>query len=286
MTNSNVLSRNNPPIDAEFTHVPERDGTSSDPADYGIDMGMSDVDAANSIPEHLLAKMAEKENLPDPDIMARMKRDLERLGNRITNTGIAAIHPKGASAFTMPDGSIRKSMQAVIVGWTNANMFYTVAWSPNKVSPPACYAVGQIDAELKPRANSPQKQHDECASCPKNQYKSASNGKGKACRNSRNIVIMLKEDGVLLPDMYSLSVPPTSLKAFDKYVTFIANRYGCMPLAVVTTIGLEPDTTWPVFTFNLNSALPAADVNHIYRNVMTAENYLEKDIDFAVFERT
>ena len=74
-----------------------------------------------------------------------------------------------------------------------------------------------------------------CAICPFNQFRSAADGKGKACKNMR--VIYLLRDGDYLP--IQLTLPPTSLRPYSDFfnVAFASKRratYGS-----VVQIGLK-----------------------------------------------
>jgi hypothetical protein len=53
----------------------------------------------------------------------------------------------------------------------------------------------------------------DCATCPLNEWESAENGKGKACRESRQLFILT--EGEMLP--ITLTIPPGSLGAFREY---------------------------------------------------------------------
>ena len=63
----------------------------------------------------------------------------------------------------------------------------------------------------------------ECDKCPCNQYGSDPNGgKGKACKNMRRIYLMRSND----PNLYLLTVPPTSIKEVNKALTRIMASKG------------------------------------------------------------
>lgn len=61
-----------------------------------------------------------------------------------------------------------------------------------------------------------------CATCALNQYGSVEKGKGKACKNMRNLYIL--RSGEYMPML--LSLPPTSLRPYSDFVsaTFAARR--------------------------------------------------------------
>lgn len=75
----------------------------------------------------------------------------------------------------------------------------------------------------------------ECRTCPYNQwgtgdmFKPQGNKKGKAVTNQRKVYILL--DGNQVP--FELTLPPTSLSAFDEYLTSLLNRN--LPVQAVFT---------------------------------------------------
>lgn len=74
-----------------------------------------------------------------------------------------------------------------------------------------------------------------CAICPFNQFRSAPDGKGKACKNTRDLYLL--RDGDYLP--IQLKLPPTSIRPYSDFqnVAFTAKRratYGS-----VVQIGLK-----------------------------------------------
>ncbi len=103
----------------------------------------------------------------------------------------------------------------------------------------------------------------ECRTCPYNQFGSADNGIGKACRNMRRLYIM--REGDVFPII--LSLPATSLKAFDFYRTRLAVLKKT-PQAVLTKITLKATTSkddaeFSVAVFSSEGALPAAEVARV-----------------------
>ncbi len=78
-----------------------------------------------------------------------------------------------------------------------------------------------------------------CSDCYLNEYGTAVNdsgeqGKGKACKNGRRLLVF--RDGVEFP--YLLTLPPTSIRNFDAYVTMLRGKK--KPLwAVWTVFALE-----------------------------------------------
>ena len=97
-------------------------------------------------------------------------------------------------------------------------------------------------------------QSDLCSTCPQNQWGSASQGRGKACKNIARLAV-LPSDCLASPEdveeaqLALIKVPVTSVKAFVSYVQSIADRFKRPPFGVVSTVSLEPD---PKTTFRMD----------------------------------
>ena len=76
-----------------------------------------------------------------------------------------------------------------------------------------------------------------CATCPYNQFGSAPNGRGKACRDMRRLIVIPSEGGV----PYIINVPPSSLRSWDQYCTMVRGK-GFRYYAVSTKLSLERAT--------------------------------------------
>jgi len=75
----------------------------------------------------------------------------------------------------------------------------------------------------------------DCAACPLNQFGSGEGGNGKACKNMRRIYLL--RPNTLIPCV--LSLPPTSLRAFDTYLGAGLIASGIHPSSVVTRVRLK-----------------------------------------------
>lgn len=134
-------------------------------------------------------------------------------------------------------------MNVIILGHVLHNMFYEGKYDSNNPASPVCYAFGEKEASMVPHEKAEAKQADECDGCPMNEYGSADTGKGKACKNSRRLMV-IPEDA--LQDLENanpalIHTPTTSGKAWAGYVVNLATTLRRPPLAVVTEISLAPD---------------------------------------------
>src|SRR5690606_25613194 len=90
-------------------------------------------------------------------------------------------------------------LEVVVVASVFANTLYADKFQPGVVSLPICYAFGDPDSDdpegtMRPHEEAEDPQSDACADCPMNQFGSAPEGRGKACKNTRRLAVMLAED--------------------------------------------------------------------------------------------
>lgn len=178
-------------------------------------------------------------------IKEQMAAELAALGERTAPAGGDKIQLKGKQ-FNLPDGSQTDELQVVIVDFIATNNFYEGAYDPKNITPPACFAIGQVITQMVPSDNSPVKQADSCGVCPMNQFGSA--GDGKACKNMRRLAVLPPDADADTP-LWVLDVSPTGLKSFDGYVKTVATKFGVLPIGVVTTISFAPEVDYGSLRF-------------------------------------
>lgn len=215
------------------------------------------------------------------ELAARMQREVAALRDRLTSRTVQHIKYKGAQHFILGDDLTVREIEIVVVAFTNTNAYYATGFVAGTVQPPLCYAIDPLPHGMIPRDNSPAKQHHECDSCKMNQFKSHQNGRGKACRNARRLaVLLLNNTTVEKADLCTIDVPPTSLKAFDRYVTSLAARYGCMPVAVLTRVTLDPNETYSKLNFEVIRPLTEKEIVAAYNWSEQAEAHINADMEF------
>jgi len=158
------------------------------------------------------------------------------------------------------------ALVVVVAHFIYENTYYTHEWNPDNAMPPTCFAMGHEMTDLAPHPamqsdlNFFEPQHHECASCPQNQWGSATKGRGKACdnryrlalipagymeavpgvRNGFQPTIHEDEEHYASADMLVLKVPKTSTKAFDRFVKQCQSEHARPPYGVVTEISILP----------------------------------------------
>lgn len=143
--------------------------------------------------------------------------------------GVKVAHQSGA--FEMPDGEMTKQFTGVILHSQNANAFWLTSFDDSGGgSVPDCASKNGI----RPSMDSSNIQAETCRACGMNVY--GSDGKrGKACKNLRRVYVKL--DGYDLP--VRITIPPTSLKSMDSYVSLLGYRALRM-IMVKTKFTLKP----------------------------------------------
>jgi hypothetical protein len=180
-------------------------------------------------------------------IDSELTKEAADLKARIGQPGGKAFKIKPTGDFIGPDGNnYGPEIQVVVLDFISKNMFYPHMFDANSPTPPDCFAVGKDIEAMVPVDQSPHKQNKDCKTCSLNVFGSGKNGKSKACKNTREIAFLLADEESLSDDkasVYTLSIPPTSIKAFDGAAGSIARSLGGPPIkAVITLVGKNVGT--------------------------------------------
>ena len=161
----------------------------------------------------------------DPDIMAEIE---DELGDLDPESGISCRKVKipsgGGIAFEIQgdddgDEDVQKQIDAVVIFTHRANGYWPKPYGSGDDTnePPAC---SSMDGKTAVWAETGEVRS--CENCPFNEYGSGVDqtgqaSRGKACKNMRRIYFMMSED----PNLYLLTVPPTSVRDVNKQLTKI-----------------------------------------------------------------
>lgn len=189
-------------------------------------------------------------------VQDQLRKELDTLKDRVDPPSGYMIGTKG-KVFTLPNGASSDGpLTCVVLDWVTANTYFKGIYNPKDIQPPACFAIAREPAHAVPSDKSPDKQHDRCVGdienkgCPKNQWASdEQGGKGKACKNTRRLLIVPSDATAETPP-WVISVSPTGLKHFDKYVNTLADM-GTHPIEVVTDIAFEASEAYPTLRFKV-----------------------------------
>lgn len=183
------------------------------------------------------------------NIQDALRKQAEANASRVEPGSGKSIRIGQDKSFTLPDGTkTRESLQLVVVDFVSRNEYYEGAYNKDDITPPNCFAIHPEPKQLVPSANSPDKQCDDCASCPMNQFGSAPTGAGKACKNTRVLAVM-PPDADDDTEIWTLKVSPTAIKAFDGFVAGVNRAFQLPPVGVVVTVGFSDAKDFPSLEF-------------------------------------
>ena len=141
--------------------------------------------------------------------------------------------------------------------------FYAKTFDPNAVGLPDCWS----NDGKRPDPKAPAPQCNTCEDCPKNIAGSGTNGKGRACRFSRRLAVVLANN-VGNSDVYQLTLPATSLfgkakgeddMALDAYVKHLAG-FNYSITRVVTEMRFDESAESPKLFFRAARSLTDAEI--------------------------
>lgn len=161
----------------------------------------------------------------DPDLLAELQ---DELGDLDQESGITCrkikIPSGGGIAYEVQgeedgDEEPMKQIDAVLVFTHRANGFWPGAYGSgdDQNKAPAC---ASMDGKTAIWTDTGEARN--CEKCPMNQYGSGTDQKGnqsrgKACKNMRRLYLMMSGD----PNLYLLTVPPTSIRDVNKQLAKI-----------------------------------------------------------------
>lgn len=184
------------------------------------------------------------------DLRAQLAKESESIASKIAAGGGDRLSVSSTLIKT-PDGAEGQELEVVIIDFMSTNFFYDRPYDKDNVFPPACFAIGPEPTLLVPSKNSPAKMADTCSVCPNNVFGSAMNGKGKACKNARLLAVVPADAEEGKTPIWTMSVPPASIKFFDSYVSTLAVKNKTIPLGVVTRLYLEEGSDWAAPRFEV-----------------------------------
>ena len=221
----------------------------------------------------------ETKNLPvnmEDEIRKQIEAQKKQLGALPSNK----VSTRGKE-FSLPDGRKGKELECVVLDFAWFLVNYPGVYNANNPQQPNCFAISRINPmdearDCKPHEDAADPQHSDCKDCPKNQWKSAPSGNGKACKNQRRLVL-LPPDADEDSEPMTLYVSPGALKNFDAYVSRLSNEHNMLPVQVITKITFDPDQSYPLLNFELIK--PHANMNLFWRKREQAEELLFRPLE-------
>lgn len=192
-------------------------------------------------------------------------------------------------------------LETVVLTHIFENALYDGIYDPENPQPPSCFAFGDIDSEeantdMVPheKAGNPQGHPDpkdagkpgaSCHGCWANQWASADQGRGKACKNVRRLALIAGDEesikdaeSIAAQKVHYAKTPVTSSKYWDAHVKDVSKTLRRPPLGVVTEITTAPD---PKTQFRLViSTLRPIETGEQYEALAKMAKRQEEDIRF------
>lgn len=218
------------------------------------------------------------------DIQALLAKESEGIASKIAAPSGDRIKLNKNGTITCPDGSEGTEIEVVILDFVTVNLFYDRPYDKDVVFPPACFAIGPEPTLLTPSKNCPSRIADTCSACPNNQFGSALNGKGKACKNSRLVAVSPADAKEGDCPIWIVSVPPTSIKPFDAYVSGLAIKNKTIPVGVVTSLTLDPNSEYASPRFSVVRPLSAEELPLFFETRKEATVRLLAEPDVSGYE--
>lgn len=189
----------------------------------------------------------------NPDVMESIQDEMESIENiKFDNIKIPS---GGGTAFEIPgdnedEPEIANEITGVIAYRHKVNAYWEDAYTGENTSPTCSSLDGKtgIVTETGETKN--------CANCPFNEYGSAKEGNGKACKNMRRLYIL--REGSLFPVV--LLLPPTSIKNFDNYIMKLMNNLN-FSNTVITKIKLKKAKSSGGITYSQAVFSPVGKLN-------------------------
>lgn len=188
------------------------------------------------------------------------------------------------------------NMDVVVLGSAVEHSWYDTKFDRDKIVPPRCFAVGSLDDEMVPHEHVPVEQRptgadgkpvEVCRLCPKHAFKSADNGKGRACSVRRRLAlvpagVINDPDEIPAADLAVLKVMPTSVENWGKYVNTIAARFQRPAFGVVTNIAVKPHARFQYMAhFEHVALVPPAALGPLYELTDSATPLLMAPFDMT-----
>jgi hypothetical protein len=216
-----------------------------------------------------LVEKINAEVMLSPEVQALIAAAAQTQGDAEASS-IAIISLKN-KRFTIGDTKLGTSLDVIILADAYDHAYYDKPYNPDVISPPACFAINTIHANLAPEPDKwfvPEPQAEKCQGCPQNEFETARQGKGKACRNGRRLLVAAVINGVAnLKDLALINIPPSSLKSFSRYVKQVATGKKLPLWAVVTNFEFDDEQSYPFLIPTFVGLASPNDVHEIAKSL-------------------
>ena len=125
---------------------------------------------------------------------------------------------KELGVYVMPhEGDPVTTFKSIILDYHALNSYWKISADEGGLcSPPDCVSYDAFT--ISPEAKEPQAIN--CPKCRHNVYGSAKHGAGKACKNSKRLLLYIP--GHVIPNIINL--PPTSIRSYESYMVALTDK--------------------------------------------------------------
>lgn len=178
-------------------------------------------------------------NLP-ANIDAELAKEAATVGETLNSSGgsFIRVDQKTGNFKHSVLGEAPPPQDFVVVDYRAQNKFYSKGYVEGEAVPPDCWAIAKKIDDLRPSDTVPDPENEQCKGCPMNEFGSAHNGKGKACKNTYMVALLPADDPSA--EIAYMSVSPTGLKSFEAFVNGCSARYNLPPIGAIVTISTKP----------------------------------------------
>lgn len=173
----------------------------------------------------------------EADLAERAKTLQQQVGG--PDTRRITVDQKNGNLLGPGGLNLGDEQRIIVIDFCTVNRYFDAPYDSNNPTPPACMAVGDIIADMRPEDGVPAPQADLCRDCWANKWESDAKGKGKACKNSRDLAIVLAdelEDPDYEPELYVVSCSPTSIKSYDAAAIKAQQLFNGPPIKAIMTM--------------------------------------------------
>jgi hypothetical protein len=191
------------------------------------------------------------------------------------------------TTFTLPNGSMFQApMRAVVLDFNTQHSLYEKDFVKGQISPVICAALGDNPKAMVPYGSIAEPQCGDCSGCWANEFKSAKNGTGKACKQVRTLAIMVEDaSGVIDPKgpIFLMQTNVTANKVFDAFVKSVSSVFQLPPVGVVVSMGIDSSNpTWNFATYDNPQPMEDADIAAFMARQTEARGMLAEETTVSV----
>ena len=226
-------------------------------------------------------------------IDAQLAQEAADVSKYVSQPSTKKISVNKDGNFVAPgDLVLGTEIRVCVVDFCTAHDYYTAGYDPNNPAPPVCFARGREIADMVPEESAPEPQNDHCGvpnkpgCCPQNEWGSGGTNR-KACKNMRNLAVVLADDldlDVEEPTLYLLSVPPSAIQSFDAAVIQCARMFNSGPIKAIITVKVVTKGTYTTLQFGMPEANP--DYVRLFELREKAEPIIENLPNMANYKPT